>query len=126
MEENILFNVCAIIFSGIAGVILTIIVQRKLIKYDLKYAVLINFVENRYDIRGENFTKAINRIYLDYAKDIDVINAVQEFHRAISNKSVSSDLANSKLYEIYSKMCKNLKIEPMGETLFLMPFNIKN
>ena len=124
MEENILFNVCAIIFSGIAGVILTIIVQRKLTKYDLKYTVLINFVENRYDIRGENFTKAINRIYLDYAKDIEVINAVQEFHRVISNKPVSMDLANAKLYEIYSKMCENLRIAPMSDTLFLIVYKV--
>lgn len=122
---GVLLNVCAIFFSGIAGVLLTIIVQRKLTKYDLKYETLANFVENRYDIQSDSFTRVINRIYLDYAKDTKVINAVQEFHQLISSKSNLSTLSNAKLYKIYLMMCKSLKIFPMSETLFLMPFNIK-
>ncbi len=114
------------IISGIFGAILTILCQRKFIAYDLKRDVLIQFVENRYDINGEQFTKAINKIRDIYAKEEEVVAAVDEFHRLILSKSSSRDKANQKLYQIYLKMCSSIKIKPMEETKFLMPFNVKD
>lgn len=125
MENNIWFNVGAIVFSGIFGVILTIIVQRKLRLYDLRYDVLIDFVENRYDLKGIEFTKAINKIYLIYGKKKRVIIVLRDFHKAIIDRSTIGEETNKKLRNVYIEMCKAVHIDPMDEELFYKPFNIK-
>lgn len=122
----IVINICSVLFSGILGVLITIFLQRRFKWYDAKYEVLLSFVENRYDIKGVEFTKAINKIYLVYFKDKNVINAVQDFQRIILDRQNSNGEAKQKLYNIYSLMCKSVRIEPMSDTLFLMPFNIKD
>lgn len=111
--------------SGSLGVILTIFFQRRFMLYDLKRDALIQFVESRYDIEGELFTKAINKIYAVYVQEKKVIEAVDEFHRLILSKTSSRDIANQKLYQIYLMMCNSIKIKSMEETKFLMPFNVK-
>lgn len=93
--------------------------------YDLKRDALIQFVENRYNIKGELFTKSINRIHAVYSREQKVIEAVDEFHTLILSQTSSTDKANQKLYQIYLAMCNSIKIKPMSETMFLMPFNIK-
>lgn len=112
--------------SGIIGATLTVFFQRRFMLYDLKRDVLIQFVENRYDLEGELFTKAINKIHAVYVKEKEVIEAVDEFHRLILSRTSSTDTKNNKLYQIYVMMCNSIKIKPMEETKFLMPFNIKN
>ncbi len=122
---DILTQIIISVVSGSLGVILTIFFQRRFMLYDLKRDVLIQFVESRYDIQGELFTKAINKINAVYVQDKKVIEAVDEFHRLILSETSSVDKANQKLYQIYLMMCNSIKIKPMGETKFLMPFNIK-
>lgn len=114
------------LISGILGVILTIFFQRRFMLYDLKREVLFQFVESRYDLLGENFTKALNKVNAVYVKDKSVIEAVDEFHSLILSQTGSQDKTNQKLYQIYLTMCKSIKIKPMGETNFLTPFNTKN
>lgn len=121
-----LLQIILSVISGVIGVVLTIIFQRKFMLYDLKREVLIQFVENRFNIRGDEFTKALNKIHAVYTNNLDVIKAVDDFHRLILGKSISTDSANQKLYQIYLMMCNSIKIKPMSETQFLMPFNVKN
>ncbi len=125
MENNIWLSLSAIFLSGIAGVILTLIVQRKTRKTDLKHEVLTKFVENRYDILGEEFTKALNTIYHLFSKDKDVIKELKAFYEVASRPIPFKQSANNKLKNLYVAMCKSLNISPMEDELFLTPFNIK-
>ena len=122
---NIFIQIIISVVSGSLGAILTIFFQRRFMLYDLKRDVLIQFVESRYDIHGDLFTKAINKINAVYVQDKKVIEVVDEFHRLILNKTSSVDITNQKLYQIYLMMCNSIKIKPMEETKFLMPFNVK-
>lgn len=124
--DNIWINISSILFSGIMGVILTIFVQRKFSQYDIKYKLLIDFVENRFDLRGTDFTKAINKIYIVFHKNDKVVSALNDFHRVIVEKSTFGVETNRKLRNIYVAMCDDLKIDPMKEEMFYNVFNIKN
>lgn len=95
---DILTQIIISVVSGSLGVILTIFFQRRFMLYDLKRDVLIQFVESRYDIQGELFTKAINKINAVYVQDKKGIETVDEFHRLILSETSSVDKANQKLY----------------------------
>jgi uncharacterized transporter YbjL len=125
MGNNIWFSISAIVFSGIFGVILTIVVQRKMRKTDLKHEVLTRFVENRYDLKGDDFTKALNTIYHLFSKDKKVIRELKTFHKVICERSTKGEETNNKLRNVYMAMCHSLKVIPMDEELFFKPFNIK-
>lgn len=51
MDCKILLNLVSILFSGIFSVVITLAVQRKTRKTDLKYELLIQFTENRPTVR---------------------------------------------------------------------------
>lgn len=117
-------NIILLISSGIAGVIITLITQHFRYKRQDKYELLTSFVENRFDLRGEEFSRAINKIYIVFREDLEVVYAVVEFNNALIRKE-SGDIANRKLYTLYKLMCQNLKINPIGEFLFFNVFNNK-
>ncbi len=124
--DSIWFNISSILCSGILGVIITIYTQRKFSIYDEKYKLLIDFVENRFDLTGVDFTKAINKIYIVFYKSEKVISSLNDFHRVIIEKSTIGQETNRKLRNIYVAMCEDLKIDPMKEEMFFNVFNIKN
>jgi len=52
-----------------------------------------------------------------------VVVALSNFHEGITYSNVNKDEANNRLLILYKSMCKDLKIKPMEDTLFLSPFN---
>ncbi len=114
------------LFSGLIAAIVTFFLQRHYMKYDLKYNIISDFFKYRYDITGDEFSRAINNIYLIFSDDENVVKSVDDFNNAINNKE-PNDTCNNKLYNIYYNMCKNIKIKPVDEKKFSdKVFNIKS
>ncbi len=114
-----------IIFSGVVAALVTYFLQRHYKKYDLKYKVISDFFEYRYDLMGDEFSRTINIIYLVFLKDSNVIEAVDDFSNAWHNGESTSS-SNNKLYRIYFYMCKNIHLKPVEEKRFCdRVFNIK-
>lgn len=115
--------ILAVICSGIIGVIVTLIVQQLRWNRQIKHALLIQFVENRFDLQSDEFSRALNKIYIVFGKNEEVISALSNFHEGITYLKVNKHEANNRLLILYKAMCKDLKINPMEETFFLIPFN---
>ncbi len=114
-----------IVFSGVVAALVTYLLQRHYKKYDIKYKVISDFFEYRYNLESDEFSCTLNKIYLVFFKNKDVVNAVDDFCN--SRKLKESDAtSNSKLYKIYFYMCKSIKLEPVDEKRFCgNVFNIK-
>ncbi len=124
MEEYVKLSL-EIAFSGLIAALFTCLLQRKFKKYDIKYNVISDFFEYRYDLRGDRFSQALNKVYLVFSKDEKVIKAVDEFCNARNNKE-NNFTSNNKLYQIYFYMCKNINLKPVDEKRFCdKVFNIK-
>lgn len=114
-----------IIFSGVVAALVTYLLQRHYKKYDIKYKVISDFFEYRYDLKGDEFSRTLNIIYLVFSKDNNVIKAVDDFNNALHNGESTSS-SNNKLYQIYFYMCKNIHSKPVEEKRFCdRVFNIK-
>lgn len=120
--------IAAAIISGILGVLISIIYHRRREKYQMKINTLKDFAGYRYDIKGENFTKALNEIFIIFNDSTEVKQALKKFHEHISSPVRGGDLANQYLTELFKSMCHNLNIKTSDFTdiFFLRPFNTKN
>lgn len=121
----VLITVISSLISGIAGVIISIIYHRKNEKRRAKIETLKNFVGYRYYLKGENFTKTLNEIFIVFQDSKDVLEKLNQFHEIIVSRQ--GNLANDKLISLFKAMCRNLKINPnkYSESFFLKAFNVK-
>lgn len=115
--------VILIFFSGLIGVIVTLITQYVRQTRRDKYELLISFVENRFNVKSAEFTRALNKIYIIFGKNKEVITALTRFHDGITYENPGNDEINRRLLALYKAMCRELKIDPMDDTLFQVPFN---
>lgn len=129
IENNItlwiLITIISSIISGVLGVIISNKYQKKTLVKQAKIETLKNFVGYRYDIKGEQFTKAINEIFIIFQDSQDVIDKLNSFHESVVNKNA---LGDHKLYQLFTSMCNDLKYDThkFSETSFMSVFNVKN
>jgi len=72
------------ISSGLLGVIISTIYYHRHEKYLMKLETLKEFAGNRYDIKGDLFSKALNEIAIVFNQSKEVKNALQAFHDNVS------------------------------------------
>lgn len=127
MEDKIwiLITLISSLLSGILGVVISIIYHRRTEKIRAKIETLKNFCGYRYNLRGDNFTKTLNEIFIVFQDSNNVLEKLNQFHEVIVSKQ--TDLANDKLVSLFKAMCKNLKIDPnkYSESFFIKAFNVK-
>ena len=113
------------ISSGLLGVIISTVYYHRHEKYLIKLETLKEFAGNRYNIKGDPFSKALNEIYIVFNQSKEVKNALQAFYDNIrgNNPALSNDL----LVKLYKAMCSDLHIKTNDFTdeFFLTPFNTK-
>ena len=113
------------ISSGLLGVIISTVYYHRHEKYLMKLETLKEFAGNRYNIKGDPFSKALNEIYIVFNQSKEVKNALQAFYDNIrgNNPALSNDL----LVKLYKAMCSDLHIKTNDFTdeFFLTPFNTK-
>ena len=118
---NVVFLVICSLLSGILGSWLTIVHIRRQEIYKSKLDTLKRFYSNRYNLLGDEFTKAMNEIFLAFNASPDVMKALGLFHEKITSRQP----ANDSLLALFKAMCIDLKIEysNFNDSFFLMPFN---
>jgi hypothetical protein len=121
----ILITITSSLISGIVGVIISIIYYRKNEKRRTKIETLKNFVGYRYHLKGDNFIKTLNEIFIVFQDSKDVLEKLNQFHEVIVSRQ--TDLANDKLISLFKAMCRDLKINPnkYSESFFIKAFNVK-
>lgn len=121
----ILITIISSLISGIVSVIISNIYHRKNEKLRAKIETLKNFVGYRYYLKGNNFTKTLNEIFIVFQDSKDVLEKLTQFHEIIVSQQIA--LANDKLIALFKSMCKDLDIDPnkYSESFFLNVFNVK-
>lgn len=121
----VLITTTSSLISGIAGVIISIIYYRKNEKQRAKMETLKNFVGYRYYLKGENFTKTLNEIFVVFQDSKDVLEKLNQFHEVVVLQQ--ADVVNDKLISLFKAMCKDLKINSnrYSESFFLKAFNVR-
>lgn len=123
MESSIWVVIAASLLSGVLGALLSIIVYGRREKRRFKVDTLKRFAANRYDLKGDEFSRALNEIYVVFNQNRDVMNALQELHERTTAKRPSEDA----LVRLYKAMCTDVGVAfgDFNDSFFLTPFNTK-
>ena len=125
---NILYSLLSGAIGSLISIIGMIVYYNRRDKYNEKLMLFQKLLGNRYDIKGEKFTEAINSIFVTFHGSKAVLKALKEFHETIINKSNTNEkIIDDKLLSLFKAICEdlNISIEPLGDSFFLEAFNVK-
>ena len=119
--------IIAALVSGLLSVIISDVRYRMHEKYLRKLKTLKDFAANRYDVLGEDFTRALNEIFIVFSDSKKVKQALKKYHEHIVSPARSSALDEQYLIELFKSMCKDIKIKTSDftDSFFLTAFNVK-
>ncbi|MDY6918418.1 MAG: DUF6680 family protein [Chloroflexota bacterium] len=122
-----LIVVVASLVSGFLGVAISIVYYRRHEKRQMKLKTLKDFAANRYDVQGEQFTRALNEVFIAFSESPKVKLALKRFHENVRSPMRSEDLDQQYLVELFKSMCDDLGINTgeFTDSFFLTPFNLK-
>jgi len=121
----ILIIIVSSLISGILGVVISVVYHKKAERTRAKIETLKSFCGYRYNLKGDDFSKTLNEIFIVFQDSKDVLEELNQFHGVIISRQ--TDLANDKLISLFKAMCRDLKINPnkYNESFFLKAFNVK-
>lgn len=113
--------------SGLLSVFLMNYLNNRNEIYNKKLETLSEFVGYRHDIKGDNFTQALNKAFILFSDSEKVLKAIKTFHEDTQLPIRKDEISNQKLLEVFKAMCADLGIETdeLNDEFFLKPFNIK-
>lgn len=117
--------VASVISGGLMGALVSVIVYGKREKRQFKVDTLKRFAANRYDLRGEEFSRALNEIFVVFHDSPPVVDALSSFHRTMISRQ-APNVADDDLMRLFKAMCKDVNIgyERLNDSFFLVPFNV--
>jgi len=122
-STSIIVTIISSVLSGIVGVIISTIYYRRYEKRRTKIDTLKRFFANRYDLTGDEFSRAINEIFVIFHESPTVMTALSEFHEKVTARQNSEN----KLLQLLKAMCKDVNIgfDKFNDSFFLKPFNTR-
>ena len=119
----IIVTVITSLLSGIVGVIISAAYYRHYEKRRTKIDSFKRFFSNRYDLKGDEFSRAINEIFVVFHDSEKVISTLRAYHQRVTGKQNSED----ELLKLHKAMCKDVKIDfdKFNDSFFLRPFNTR-
>ena len=116
MTISVAVAVISTVLSGLLGALVSIIVYGRREQRRFKVDTLKRFAANRYDVKGEEFTRALNEIFVVFNDAPNVMGVLEDFHEKTSNEA---------LITLYKAMCRDTKVkyDRFNDSFFLKPFN---
>ena|SRR5699024_4001958 len=116
------------LFSGLIGIGISNWYHKKAERRKQKYDLLEQLMGNRYDLTGEKFTEALNKVFIVFNKSDRVLKAVKLFYESVSSEYRDPDITDQRLLELFKSMCDDLKIDTniLTDSFYLKDFNIRN
>lgn len=123
-NEQILWMVLSSLVSGLAGVAVSTFYYRRHEQRKSKLDTLKRFMANRYDLTGDEFSRALNEIFIAYHSSAKVMNALNRHHKAVTAPGVDSE---DELIALIKAMCRdvNVSYREMNDSFFLRPYNTR-
>ena len=124
--EPIWITIIAAMISGLVGALLSTVVYLKRENRKFKVDTLKRFAANRFDLKGDEFSRALNEIYIVFNDSAKVMNALSDFHKALTSRQNELGSQDT-LVKLFKAMCKDVKIKhgEFTDSFFLIPFNTK-
>ena len=113
------------LLSGIIGVVISTIYYRRHEARKIKLDTLTRVIANRYDLKGDEFSRALNEIFVIFQKSKPVMKALSYFHEKTTTQGVSNEDA---LLRLIKAMCDDVSVsyDGVNDSFFLKPFNTRS
>jgi len=123
-ETYIYVTIISSIFSGLAALIISTIYYKRHENRKIRIDTLKRIISNRYDLKGDEFTRSLNEIFIVFRKSKSVMKALSDFHERTITPNISNEDA---LLKLLKAMCDDLSIkyDDFNDSFFLRPFNTK-
>jgi len=124
MGMTISISIITILLSGIFAVLVSNHFYKVNLEKQIKIDTFKKVFSNRYDLQGEEFSRALNEIFVIYSDSEQVLKTLNKFHDTITNNKIGAD---DDLLKLLKAMCKEVDIdhESVSDSFFLTPFNTK-
>ena len=121
--ENIVVTIIASVISGIASVVISTIFYVRHENRKDKLETLRRFMGNRYDLIGDEFSRAINEVFVVFKKSPKVMEALSAYHQKVTEGQSSEN----ELIKLFKAMCDDvgLPYSEFNDSFFLRPFNTR-
>ena len=120
---DILITIVSSLISGVVGVVISTVYYRRYEKRKRKVDTLTRLFRNRYDLKGDEFSRALNEVFLVFQGSRDVMDALSKFHeRVVAREDCEDDLIR-----LFRAMCNDVgvKHDQFSDSFFLCPFNAR-
>jgi len=120
---GIIVTVVSPLLSGLVGMIISTVYYRRYEKRRTKIDTFKRFFANRYDLRGDEFSRAINEIFVIFHDSEEVLSSLRAYHQRVTNRQDSE----GELLRLHKAMCNDVKIrfDKFNDSFFLRPFNTR-
>ena len=110
--------------SGLFGVLISTWIYARRENHRFRVDTLKRFAANRYDHKGDEFSRALNEIFVVFNTYPKVMEALRRFHGAVTSGGGDSE---DRLVELYKTMCDACRIDykQFNDSFFLRPFNTR-
>lgn len=116
------------LFSGVIGIVISNLYHKRSVKRKQKYDLLEQMMWNRFDLTGDKFSEALNKVFIVFNDSKQVLEALKSFHESVSGQHKEPKIIDQRLLELFKSMCDNLKIDTriLTDSFYLKAFNIKS
>jgi hypothetical protein len=120
---QIFVTLTASLLSGLIGLGISTWHYRRSEVRKAKMDTLKKVISNRYDLKGDEFSRGLNEIVLVFNKSSSVLTALAAFHEKVVTRQNPEDT----LLALLKSMCSDLGVgyEQFNDSFFLKPFNTK-
>lgn len=121
--EEITIMIISSLLSGIVGVVISAFYYRRYENRKTKMDTFKKFFANRYDLKGDAFSQALNELFVVFKNSKQVMAALSHHHKAVINGKNSED----ELVKLFKAMCRDLKLDAtdFNDSFFLTPYNTR-
>lgn len=123
--QQVALTLVSSLLSGLLGVAISTAYYRRFEHRRVKLDTLTRLLGFRFDIGGDEFSRALNEVFVVFHDSPEVLRALQDFHDVTVSRQ--SALANDRLMALLKALCRDARVNPAGisDSFYLMPFNMR-
>lgn len=124
--QFVLVTIIAALISGLIGVLISARFFSRLEKRKLKIDTARRLLGYRYDVTSEQFSVAINEVFVVFGDSSKVLKAMQDFYEALS--APGKPHADERLVTFLKTICEDVGIvhKDISDAYFRKTFNLRN
>lgn len=121
--EEITITIISSLISGIVGVAISTFYYRRYENRKNRMDTFKKFFSNRYDLKGDGFSQALNEIFVVFKNSKQVMETLSQHHKAVTTGKGSED----ELVKLFKAMCRDLDLDAsdFNDSFFLTPYNTR-